>query len=83
MKEKLKVHPMNIPEEVIGRFFAKADKFVVQIELVEVVKFQLKVDVVYYTHQRVEVMKLIELVDQHLWDEEERRLKETKSDRHV
>ena len=36
----------------------------------------LRVDLIYKKYQRVKVMKLIEGVDQYLWDEEERQIQE-------
>lgn len=77
MKDRLKVHPIDVPKEIIAWFFKKAYRLNLQVELVEVVGITiLRVDVVYRKHQRLDMMKLIEGVDEYFFDEQERQLQE-------
>lgn len=68
---------MEIPKEVIARFFTKAKRDNIRIELLEVVGLKaIQIDLVYKKDQRENVMLLIELVDEYLLTKEEQNKKQ-------
>ena len=77
MKTDLKIHTMEIPKEVIARFFTKAERDNIRIELLEVVGLKaIQIDLVYKKDQRENVMLLTELVDEYLLTKEEQNKKQ-------
>lgn len=77
MKTDLKIHTMEIPKEIIARFFTKAERDNIRIELLEIVGLKaIQIDLVYKKDQRENVMLLIELVDEYLLTKEEQNKKQ-------
>lgn len=72
-KEKIKTRTFEIPKALLGMFFTKLEENELDYELIDVnqEEEELEITISYATHQKDEVMDLIELIDDYYSENEE------------
>ena len=81
-KEKTKTRIFEIPKALLGIFFTKLEENELDYELIEVNQDEEEIEITisYATHQKDNVMDLIELIDDYYSENEEENEEEEDED---